>query len=64
MRRLVTVAHFIRLTVDEHLPERIMRTLRIQPDDLLLVMVIDEGFHRLDGGEHRSGAKKRRQGAG
>ena len=64
MRRLIAVAHFIRLTINEHLPERIVRSLRIQPDNLLLVVVINEGFHRLDGGEHRSGTKKRRQGAG
>jgi hypothetical protein len=57
LRRLIAVAHLIRLTIDEHLSQPAVVTLRHESHNLLLVVVVNEGLHRLDRCEYRLPAK-------
>ena len=54
---LVAVADFIGLAVNKNLPQRAVFTLGHQSHNLLLVVVINKGFHRLNRGKHRLPAK-------
>ena len=58
------MAHFVGLADHQNLPECSVFTLRIQPDKLLFVMMIDKGLYRLDGRKDGLTSKERRQGPG
>ena len=58
----IAMADLIGLAIDECLPKQCMLPLRIDAHHLLLVMLVNEGFYRLDGGEYRVSTKQGRQG--